>query len=324
MNILPHKSWHVRTKKNIERVRKDEEKAAEEEKERLRKIALAEQEARTDLLRKRAKSRIEHAPSDQIEDGPVAGAGELQGGEEAESTAVLEAESTAVLGADHQPRHINFFKEIEDGMKKHGKNADHEAEKKAEKEKWEKSIGLLTYLGQSAVETQESSPWYLVPQKRKRKKDDEEEEEEEEKKFDLKSMKERKRQEHLDPMNKMKEYVHKKKHKHHKEKKHKHHSKVKDHHSRVKDSKVKDHKHKKGSSQGSSSKTMEQLRAARLRREGDERKKTQMLMARLRGDAPAEPVEEPVGDRQRKYNSQYNPESVRQPKKKFRPSDVYV
>ncbi|XP_067681633.1 leukocyte receptor cluster member 1 homolog [Haliotis asinina] len=322
MNILPHKSWHVRTKKNIERVRRDEEKAAEEEKERLRKIALAEQEARTDLLRKRAKSRIEHAPSDKIEDvrgdvedGPTAGAGELQGGEEDKSTAVLEA--------DHQPQHINFFKEIEDGMKKHGTNADHEAEKKAEKEKWEKSIGLLTYLGQSAVETQESDPWYLVPQKRKRKRDDEEEEEEE-KKFDLKSMKERKRQEHLDPMNKMKEYVHKKKHKHHKEKKHKHHSKVKDRHSKVKDSKVKDHKHKKkSSSHGSSSTTIEQLRAARLRREADERKKTQLLMARLHGDAPQEPVEEPVGDRQRKYNSQYNPEFVRQPKKKFRLSDVY-
>ncbi|XP_046353714.2 leukocyte receptor cluster member 1 homolog [Haliotis rufescens] len=319
MNILPHKSWHVRTKKNIERVRKDEEKAAEEEKERLRKIALAEQEARTDLLRKRAKLRIEDAPTDQLEEGPIQGEGELRGvagtggGEETESSAVVET--------DELPRHINFFKEIEDGMKKHGTNAEHEAEKKAEKEKWEKSIGLLTYLGQSAVETQESAPWYLVPQKRKRKRDDEEEEEEEEKKFDLKSMKERKRQEHLDPMNKMKEFVHKKRHKHHKEKKHKHHSKDNHRHSKDKDRHSKDKK--KSSSSGSSSRTMDQLRAERLRREADERKKTQMLMARLRGDAPPEPVEEPVSDRQRKYNSQYNPEFVRQPKKKSRPSDVY-
>ena len=40
---------------------------------------------------------------------------------------------------------------------KSGKNAEYEAEKKAEKEKWEKDIGLLTYLGQSSIESQGST-----------------------------------------------------------------------------------------------------------------------------------------------------------------------
>ncbi|GFV61875.1 cir_N domain-containing protein [Trichonephila clavipes] len=118
MNILPKKRWHVRTKQNIERVRRDEANAAEEEKNLRRRIQLAEQEARTALLRKKAK-------------------GELTKEEE--------------FGTKE---HLNFFKDIESvGGFNGGTNKEHDEEEKAIKEKFEKNIGLLTYLGQSELET---------------------------------------------------------------------------------------------------------------------------------------------------------------------------
>uniref|UniRef100_A0A5F8GVB5 Leukocyte receptor cluster member 1 n=1 Tax=Monodelphis domestica TaxID=13616 RepID=A0A5F8GVB5_MONDO len=132
MNILPKKSWHVRNKDNVARVRRDEAQAREEQRERERRALLAQQEARTDLLRKRARSHATPAP------GPCV--------------------------AREDPGPVDLFRElVEEGKGAGGGNREYEEEKRQEQERREKALGVLTYLGQSAAEAQTQPPWYQLP-----------------------------------------------------------------------------------------------------------------------------------------------------------------
>ncbi|XP_055301076.1 leukocyte receptor cluster member 1 homolog [Sitodiplosis mosellana] len=140
MNILPHKSWHVRTKANIAKVRKDQAKAAEEEAEKQRRVAVADYEARISLLRNRAKQ----TPTSQAAQ---------------ETSLDLDGETQPVSASEH----IDLFSDHEDKQKK-VKPMDEE--KRQEQEKYEKQIGYLTYLGQDTHEAMGTRSWYNSAPKR--------------------------------------------------------------------------------------------------------------------------------------------------------------
>jgi hypothetical protein len=116
MNILPKKKWHVRTKENIARVRRDEAKAAAEENARLERARLAEHEDRINRLKKNANVNVEDPFAQRVSNDP----------------------STSATG------HVNFFAEIEEQERTNlasGGNRQYQAEKKREHQEWESKMG---------------------------------------------------------------------------------------------------------------------------------------------------------------------------------------
>ncbi|KAM9048781.1 leukocyte receptor cluster member 1 [Megaptera novaeangliae] len=259
MNILPKKSWHVRNKDNVARVRRDEAQAREEEKERERRVLLAQQEARTEFLRKKAR----HQNS-------------------------LPAAEAAAAGAPSCSGPVDLFRELlEEGKGVSRGNKEYEEEKRREKERQEKALGILTYLGQSAAEAQTQLPWYQLPPRRGGPPSGPGPDE--------------KIKNRLDPLWEMQKHLGKKRK----------HSGDNDSHSR---------KEKEGPEKRPKElPSLDQLRAERLRREAAERARAEALLARVGGTAAQEDQPEEADDRRRRYNSQFNPQLARRPRQQERP-----
>lgn len=100
LNIAHHKSYHPYRRDNIERVRRDEEEAAAKEAREDGRIALADSEARIELLRER--SGLNKAKSN--------GKGKGKGKEEETVESITGGAMRQLTGSGG---HINFFEGLE-------------------------------------------------------------------------------------------------------------------------------------------------------------------------------------------------------------------
>ncbi|KAJ8289955.1 hypothetical protein GJAV_G00007130 [Gymnothorax javanicus] len=255
MNILPKKSWHVRNKDNIARVRRDEAQAAEEEREVRRRVERAEQEARTAYLRRKSQAARNGQGLEAVE------------------------EERLEIGKEH----LNLFP-VEEAGEKRG-NEDYLKEKRDEKERQERAIGLLVSLGPAPGT--EATPWYLKDRVCKEEKDERDKAKQEKGRTEEeKEKRDRRLKDSLDPMMDMKKAL-----------------AIKDKHK----SKKKE-KREKGQKRSAES-SIERLRAERLEREAAERRRAQALLDQRSGKEKHQQRE--VEERDRPYNSAYFPELAR-------------
>ena len=95
LNIAHHKSYHPYRRDNIERVRRDEEEAAQKEAEAEGRVVLADAEARLGILRERA------------------GLGKGKGKKKEDDMKIIEDAKVAIATSSSHQGHINLFEDVE-------------------------------------------------------------------------------------------------------------------------------------------------------------------------------------------------------------------
>ncbi|CAL8290427.1 unnamed protein product [Merluccius merluccius] len=298
MNILPKKSWHVRNKDNIERVRRDEAQAAEEEREAKRRVERAEREARTEYLRNKARGALQLEQGRKTEET-------CEPGRRYEDTSGPGRKDEETSGPSGILEHLNLFP-LEESSEKKG-NEEYLKEKKDEKEKQERAIGLLVSLGpQPGTEV---TPWYMKTAKEKEEEKEKKKNQKEPEKGMRKGITEEEREKRdrrlkdmLDPMKVMKKALAIKDRKEHKSKKRE--------------------RRDRGEKMSSGQSSIEKLRAERLQREVEERRRAQTLIDQRSGKVKEkEPGRGAAAEeRERPYNSAFFPELARKRQRKDRDS----
>ncbi|KAG0011301.1 hypothetical protein BGZ81_002250, partial [Podila clonocystis] len=151
MNILQHKSWHVYSQKNRDKVRKDEANAEAEQKKVEDRAIAADREHRLAVLRQRAQRRLGNSGDDS---------NDSQGDR---SYGIPTAEDTMAVAttskSPSKPEHVNFWADLEkQDTKSYAGNPEREEEAKSKQEKWDRTIAMHLDTGIKG-----KSPWYLSP-----------------------------------------------------------------------------------------------------------------------------------------------------------------
>ncbi|CAM9510148.1 unnamed protein product, partial [Heterosigma akashiwo] len=163
--ILRHKSWHVWNQDNIEKVKKDERLAAEEEEKNKEKQRLVDQEIRLDELKYRATHDRRH--DDKAAASTKARGKKKKGNHKDDKRRGPEDELAGGLGAGWEGAsggHVNFFAaEEREARKVLGVNADHEADEKERELQALRRKNMAPWaLGDGSAEAKGEGlkPWY--------------------------------------------------------------------------------------------------------------------------------------------------------------------